>query len=399
MTIDPRQRTRWRGEAKAAHPRPAYRIADIVRGHRKALEAKHALGLDQRRLLGAIAVCRTPALGGHLHHCPSCNTEHPVYHSCRKRGCPNCQALAQEQWIAARAERILPIRHFHLVFTLPSELRRLAKGHPADVYNAFFRIVGEILEELGRTWLKATLGWTMVLHTWKRDLGYHPHIHVLVSAGGLSTDGSTFRSVSGSYLFPGEVMGQLLRGKVLDALRGLFAKGMLPELSSGGFDALMASLARHKSWVVHAEPPFRNADHLLGYLGRYVHRIAISDSRLKEVTPERVTFTTRNGKTASLHPVEFLHRFVQHVPPQGFHKVRHGGLYACTRKGGRLDQARALLEQEAGPVEAEALKSKAAEAIAKLAFEGHRCPDCNGIMVQTSVRLPRLRAPPGGSNV
>jgi hypothetical protein len=383
---------------QAAHSRPVYRIADIVRRHQQALAEKHALSLNQRRLLGAIAVCRTPVLGGHLHHCPSCNTEHPVYHSCRKRGCPNCQALAQEKWIAARSERILPIRHFHLVFTLPSELRRLAKGHPSDVYNAFFRIVGEILEELGQTWLKATLGWTMVLHTWKRDLGYHPHIHVLVSAGGLATDGSTFRPVPGNYLFPGEVMGQLLRGKVLTALRGFFGKGTFPELSTEGFAALMTSLTRHKSWVVHAEPAFRDASHLLGYLGRYVHRIAISDSRLKEVTQERVSFTTRNGKTASLHPVEFLHRFVQHVLPDGFHKVRHGGLYASTRKGGRLDQVRSLVEQGVDPAKAETRKTKAAEMLEKLAFQGHRCPACDSIMMRTSVRLPRLRAPPGGPN-
>lgn len=386
---------------QAAHPRPAYRIADIVRRHLQALEKEHALAQEQKRLLGAIALCRTPAMGGHLHHCPNCATEHPVYHSCRRRGCPNCQALAQEKWIAARAERILPVRHFHLVFTLPSELRRLAKGHPADVYNAFFRIVGEILTELGLTRLKVTLGWTMVLHTWRRDLGFHPHIHALVTAGGLSLDGSEFRNVPGGYLFPGEVMGELLRGKVLEALRRLFAKGAFPELDTESFGALMTSLARHKSWVVHAEPPFRDASHLLGYLGRYVHRIAISDSRLKEVTAERVTFGTRNGQTASLHPVEFLRRFVQHVLPQGFHKVRHGGLYASTRKGGRLDQARVLLEREEGPAAAEGRKRKA-ETLEKPLFEGHRCPDCDGLMEKTNVRLPRLRAqlraPPGGPN-
>ena len=283
-----------------------------------------------------------------------------------------------------------------MVFTLPSELRRLARGHPTDVYNAFFRIVGEILTELGMTRLKAILGWTMVLHTWKRDLGYHPHIHALVTAGGLSLDGSAFRPVRGKYLFPGEVMGELLRGKMLDALRGLFSKGAFPELDGEGFEALMASLARHKSWVVHAEPPFRDATHLLGYLGRYVHRIALSDSRLKEVTPERVTFTTRQGKTATLHPVTFLHRFVQHVLPQGFHKVRHGGLYASTRAGGRLEQARALLEQEIPPAEVEERKARTAETSQRVSFEGHRCPDCDGLLERTTVLIPRPRAPPGG---
>ena len=387
--------------AQAAHrhgapPPPAYRIADIVRRHRRALEGKHVLSLDQRRLLGAIAVCRTPALGGRLHLCLACGAKHPVYHSCRKRGCPNCQALAQERWIAARAVRILPIRHFHVVFTLPAEIRRLARGHPVDLYDAFFRIVGEVLDELGRTRLKATLGWTLVLHTWKRDLGYHPHIHALVTAGGLSPDGSTFRPVRGRYLFPGEVMGRLLRGKMLDALRGLFSKGAFPELDEAAFAALMASLARHESWVVHAEPPFRDATHLLGYLGRYVHRIAISDSRLEAVTPERVTFTTRHGQTASMHPVTFLHRFVQHVLPQGFHKVRHGGLYASTREGGKLEQARALLNQGKPAEEVEKPQARTTETLERLRNEGHRCPDCNGLLEKTNVRIPRPRAPTGG---
>ncbi len=378
--------------------RPAFRIADIVRHHRKALLVTHVLTLDQRRLLGSIAVCRTPALGGHLHYCPTCLEVHPVYHSCRKRGCPNCQALAQEKWIEVRAERILPIKHFHVTFTLPSELRRLAKGHPKDVYNAFFRIVGEILEELALAQYGVQLGWTAVLHTWRRDLGDHPHIHVLVTAGGLLLDGSVFVPIRDTYLFSGEVLGKMLLGKMLDALRGLFAQGAFPELDEDAFEAMMAKSAAHKKWVVNVQRPFRDASHLLGYLGRYVHRIALSDSRLKEVTPDRVTFTTRDGKTASMRPVMFLHRFLQHVLPQGFHKVRHGGLYASTRKGGRLDQARALLEQQIDPVEAEKKKAETAETLAKFAFEGQRCPVCNGIMVPMNVSMPRLRAPPGETN-
>ena len=378
-----------------AHPRPAYRIADIVRRHHKELEASHFLNLDQRRLLWFIVACRTPAMGGHLHYCPNCDKLHPVYHSCGMRGCPNCQALDQEKWIAARSARILPIRHFHVIFTLPSELRRLARGHPKDIYNAFFRVVGAVLEELGRTWLKSALGWTMVLHTWKRDLGDHPHLHVIVTAGGLLLDGSGFRHVEGTYLFPGEVMGILLQGKMMDALRHLFAEGAFPELDAAAFETLMDSLWRPKGWVVHAEPPFRDANHLLGYLSRYVHRIAISDSRIVEVTPDKVTFTTRDGKTKTLHPVEFLYRFVQHVLPKGFHKVRHGGLYASTRKGGRLEQARALLEQEIAPEESEKRTRKIAEKLEELAFKGHPCPDCGSIMERTRVRIPPLRAPPG----
>jgi hypothetical protein len=380
------------------HPRPAFRIADIFRRHRKQLEAKYVLNLDQRRLLGAIVVCRTPALGGHVAVCRSCAAQHSVWHGCRKRGCPTCQALAQEKWIAARRERILPIRHFQVVFTLPSELRWLALYHPALIYNAFFRAVGEIFAELGKTELGVTLGWTLVLHTWKRDMGVHIHIHAIVTAGGLLLDGSAFKQVAGSYLFSGEVMGELLRGKMLDALRDLQAEDAFPELEAEDFDALMASLARHPSWVVHAEPPFRDPSHLLNYLGRYVYRIAVSDSRLVDVKPDLVTFTTKDGKTSSVPPVEFMHRFLQHVLPQGFHKVRHGGLYASTRKGGRLEQARTLLEQEVEAEELDRWKRETVETLEKLEAEGPPCPDCGGVLRLTSLRIPALRAPPGGSH-
>jgi hypothetical protein len=203
------------------------------------------------------------------------------------------------------------------------------------------------------------------------------------------------RSASGIYLFSGDVMGQLLRGKMLDALRAQRAKKAFPELDDRAFDDLMTSLARHKSWVVHAEAPFRDPAHLLNYLGRYVHRIGLSDSRLVAATPERVTFTTRHGQTASMDPVTFLHRFLQHVLPQGFRKVRHGGLYGSTRKGGRLDQARTLLEQEVEPEVLEQWKNETAERLEKLVEEGPPCPDCGGVLVPTGRRLPASRAPPG----
>jgi hypothetical protein len=211
-------------------------------------------------------------------------------------------------------------------------------------------------------------------------------------------DGSAFLPIRDTYLFSGNAMGEMLQGKMMEALRQLFAKGTFPEHDAGEFEALMTSTWQSKGWVVHVEPPFRDASHLLGYLGRYVYRIAISDSRLVDVTPEKVIFKTKDGKTKTLHPVEFLFRFVQHVLPKGFHKVRHGGLYASTRKGGRLDQARALIMQKVDPIEAEKQKTKTAEMLEKLTFEGHRCPVCAEIMLKTSVSIPRLRAPPGGMN-
>lgn len=363
-----------------AFPRPRYDIADIVRQHRPALEAQQRLSRPQKRVLTAISRCRTAALGGHLEVCTGCGREHPAYNSCRNRHCPKCQALAQQKWIDARAARILPVRHFHLVFTPPSELRPLALRHPAEIYTALFRATSELLLELGRTHLKAALGLTMVLHTWTRDLRFHPHIHVLTTAGGLSMDGRRFIHVRKDFLFHVEVMGRLLRGKMLDALRKLQQEGAFPELSPSAFNHLMASLARHKSWVVYAKAPFRRSQHVLSYLGRYTHRVGIANSRLVEVTTDHVTFRTKHGKTATLHPVDFLRRFIQHVLPDGFHKIRHAGLYASARPGGLLERAKALLPRPKGPQDSEPAPVD----------EPRRCTHCGGQILRLPLTvLPR----------
>jgi hypothetical protein len=362
------------------HPRPRYDIADIVRAHRPDLEARQFLSRDQKRVLTAISRCRTAALGGHLEVCTGCGREHPVYNSCRNRHCPKCQAAAQQKWIDARSERILNIPHFHLVFTLPSELKPLARRHPAAVYNALFRAASELLLELGRSRLKATLGLTLVLHTWTRDLRFHPHVHVLATAGGLSLDGKRFVHARKDYLFPVEVMGRLLRGKMLDALRGLHRKGAFPELGKRAFGRLMASLAAHKCWVVYAKAPFRCSQHVLSYLGRYTHRVGIANSRLLDLGPGHVTFRTRGKGTATLHPVDFLARFIQHVLPDNFHKIRHAGLYASPSL---LEPARALLPTR-----------PAIKVPEPSTDEPTRCPHCGGLIQRIRLaRAPPLEAP------
>jgi hypothetical protein len=367
-------------------PRPRHDIADIVRAHRPALERRQYLSRSQKRVLTAIARCRTAALGGHLEVCTDCGREHPVYNSCRNRHCPKCQAAAQQKWIDARAARILAIPHFHLVFTLPSELKFLAQWHPVEIYGALFRCVSELLLELGRTRLQAILGLTLVLHTWTRDLRFHPHLHVLATAGGLSLDGSRFIHIRPSkrrkvFLFHVKAMGRLLRGKMLDALRELQAKGAFPELDQAAFDRLMARLARHKSWIVYAKAPFRRSQHVLSYLGRYTHRVGIANSRLIDVGPEHVTFRTKGDGTATLHPVVFLARFIQHVLPDGFHKIRHAGLYACAQAGGPLEGARCLLP--AAPISKEPTHPEGVP----------RCPQCGGLILR--IPLSALaRSPP-----
>ena len=389
------------GVVLATAGRPPFDIADIVRRHRDALEAEQHLTVDQRRVLSAIELCRTAALGGHVDVCRSCGYEHYHYHSCRNRHCPKCQALSQEKWIAARSERLLPVRHFHVVFTLPSELRTLAKYRPRELFAALFASASATLLELGRSRLGARLGVTMVLHTWTRDLRFHPHVHAIVTAGGLALDGSRWKSSSTEYLFPvEEVMGVVLRGKMISALRRLQREGLFDDFDDfrdpEAFERLITRLAG-TSWVVYAKKSFREARHVVAYLGRYTHRVAISNSRLVDVTDETVTFRTKDGEVVTLPAIDFVRRFVQHVLPERLHKIRHYGLYsgAHARSGGDLDKARALLPTpNTGPTPpltaatwSELLRRLTGRDVAS-------CPVCGGALERRPLPLASCRDPP-----
>ena len=336
-------------------------------------------------MLTAISRCRTAALGGHKLVCEQGDYERIAYNSCRDRHCPKCQALAQERWIAARSRRILALGHFHVVFTLPAELRILARLHPKVVYQAMLRAVAETLLDLGRTRKGLTFGLTLILHTWTRELAFHPHVHVLVSAGGLSLDGGSFIRLKHRYLFPGAMLSEVFRGKVLAALGAHREKGGFPELERAAYGRLVASVA-DKDWVAHVRKPFRKSSHVLQYLGRYTHRVGIANSRLLEVTDEQVTFRTKHGRTATLEPVEFLARLVQHVLPPGFRKIRHAGLYASAQAGGLLEQARqALGEVKAKPP---------ASTVPRLEKEMRACPVCGGMLHRIRLEAATARAPP-----
>ena len=346
-----------------------------------------------------MALCRTAELGGHVDVCRSCGFERPAYNSCRNRHCPKCQALRQERWIAARTERLLPVRHFHVVFTLPSELRALGKCFPRELFGALFSAASETLLELGDSRLGARLGVTMVLHTWTRELRFHPHVHALVTAGGLALDDSRWAPSHRKYLFPVEVMGALLRGKMLAALRALHARGVFASFSDfddpEGFDRLMQKLARAKRWIVYAKRPFARVDHVLKYLGRYTHRVGISNGRLVDASDEAVTFRTKYGKTVTVTPVEFLRRFVQHVLPDGFHKIRHYGLYA-----GAADEARIAVRDSLAPTAPARTTTTApastwdAHLRAITGRDVHHCPHCGGDVEHRPVPVPIGRGPP-----
>lgn len=383
-------------DCPASAGRPRFDIADIVRQHRAALEADEHLTLAQRRVLSAMALCRTAELGGHVDVCRSCGFERPAYNSCRNRHCPKCQALRQEKWISARTERLLSVRHFHVVFTLPSELRALARHAPREVFGALLSSASETLLELGETRLGARLGVTMVLHTWTRELRFHPHVHALVTAGGLALDGARWSPSNRKYLFPVKVMAALLRGKMLAALRALHARGAFTRFSDfeepEGFARLMQRLASAKRWIVYAKRPFARVDHVLTYLGRYTHRVGISNSRLVDVSTDAVTFRTKNGKTVTVTPVEFLRRFVQHVLPDGFHKIRHYGLYA-----GAAEEARHAAQQLLAPevTATSAPTSPWSQQLREVTGRDvHHCPQCGDAIEHSPVPARIGRAPP-----
>ena len=385
--------------------RPRFDIAEIVRQHRTTLEAEHHLTLAQSRVLSAIALCRTAALGGHVDTCPSCGFEHPAYNSCRNRHCPKCQALRQERWIAARTERLLPVRHFHVVFTLPSEIRALGKTYPRQIFGALFSAASDTLADLGESRLHARPGVTMVLHTWTRDLRFHPHVHALVTAGGLAEDNSHWVPSNGKYLLPVKVMGLLLRGKMMAAVRALHAAGIFASFKDfagpDSFDRLMQKLASAK-WIVYAKKPFGRVDHVIQYLGRYTHRVGMANSRLVDVRDDAVTFRTKDGKTATLAPVEFLRRFVQHVLPEGFHKIRHFGLYAGAADAARRQSLEGLSPSAPASVVAqkETVSESWEEDLQQLTGRDiNRCPRCGGLIEHRLVAATPTRGPPVATEI
>ena len=330
------------------------RVADVVRAFGGRCRREHVLTDEQSRVLARIQLCRTPALGGHLEICDSCGFEQLILHGCRDRHCPSCQSLAQAKWVEQRSATMLPTGHFHVVFTLPEQLRPVVLGNRRLLFSILFDTASATLLELGRNpkWLGAQLGITAVLHTWTRELLLHPHLHCIVTAGGLSADATAWRTLSNpQFLFPLDVIGALFRGKFLDALRDAHVRGKLrlegpcAHLSQpGAFAQLIAQLYATK-WLPFAQAPLAGPKHLFQYLGRYIYRVGISDERLIDVNTNTVTFHTKDGKTCTLDGPDFVYRFLQHVLPRGFTKVRHYGLYASSNVSTRLAKARALLQR------------------------------------------------------
>ena len=365
--------------------RPRHEVAEIFRTHGADYRRAHGLTPEQLKVMHAIEACRTEKLGGHLYVCDQCHHELGAYNSCRNRHCPTCQSLNQARWIEQRKERVLDVQHFHVVFTLPSQLRPVVFLNRKKLFDLLFASAAQTLLELGQDpdRLGVQLGVTVVLHTWSRKLHFHPHVHCVVTAGGLATKGSErFIHSPHDFLFPLPVMRQLFRGKFLDGLRKLYDAGELELVGScrdledtEAFRILTDSLYR-KDWVAYCEPPFGGAVGVFEYLGRYTHRIGISNHRIIDVGDNHVTFRTKGDQQETASPQDFIRRFLLHVLPKGYVKIRHFGLMASANVNTKLVRAHQLL----GSKTPEDAAPKASDWLEHLfiltGFDLLQCPRC-----------------------
>ena len=382
----------------AGGTRPRYELADIVRRYGARYRHTHMVSGPQEVVLRALARCRTAALGGHVEACDACGATRIAYNSCRNRHCPKCQGGARLKWLAAQHARLLPVPYFHLVFTLPHELNALLRVNPRRLYALLFRAAAATLQTFSRDdrHLGAELGVTAVLHTWGQNLTQHVHVHCVVTGGGLSPDGRRWVSSRPGFLFPVRALSRVFRGKFLAGLRRLRTRQTLR--FAGECAALAESAAwtrwlqtlRTCDWVVYAKPPFGGPERVLHYLSRYTHRVAIANSRLVAFEAGRVSFKwkdyRREGQDRyglmTLDGDEFIRRFLLHVLPNGFHRIRHYGLFANTARADNIARARRLLDAAppAPPTEPEA------------APVPKQCPCCGGRLILTEA-FERGRAP------
>jgi hypothetical protein len=339
--------------------RPKLEVADVFRLYGENYRQKHGASLStaQRRVMTAIEVCRTAALGGHLERCDSCRYERPCYDSCRDRHCPKCQSLARANWIEKRKTEILNCEYFHAVFTLPEDIAALAYQNKDLVYSILFRATAETLSTIAADpkHLGAEIGFFAVLHTWGQNLLFHPHLHCVVPGGGISPDGTRWVSCRPGFFLPVRVLSRLFRRLFLTYLQEAFDTGQLHFFSS--LEALHDPKAfaryldpvRKQEWVVYAKPPFAGPQQVVDYVGRYTHRVAISNHRLVGIQDGQVKFRWRDyrdnnqQKTMVLSADEFIRRFLLHILPSGFHRIRYYGFLGNRYRKQKLEHCRQLL--------------------------------------------------------
>ena len=392
--------------------RPALEVADIFRAHGPAWRdaQRGHLSLAQLKVMSAIAQCRTAALGGHVLRCGGCGLDQVSYNSCRNRHCPKCQSSAAKRWLDARQADLLPVEYYHVVFTLPAPIADIAYQNKAALYGLLFDIAAETLQRIAADpkHLGASIGATLVLHTWGSALTHHPHVHGIVPGGGLAPDGSRWVACRPGFFLSVRVLSRLFRRRFLEELQRLHDVGALRFFGEhavlaepAAFKAWLAPLSKCE-WVVYAKRPFAGPQAVLAYLSRYTHRVAISNSRLLAMDERGVTFRWKDyrakdgakGKTRhkamTLSPQEFMRRFLLHVLPGGFHRIRHYGLLANSNRRDDLALARQLLQVPPTPAEAAAGDATASPAPTFV------CAHCGRAMtvLQVFLRDCSIRAPP-----
>lgn len=392
--------------------RPKLEIADIFRAHGPAWRQANAghISLSQLKVMSAIEACRTEALGGHVAGCAKCGHHHIAYNSCKNRHCPKCQGPAARDWMEARAEDLLPVEYFHVVFTLPAEIAQIAYWNKKAVYGLLFKASAETVMTIAADpkRMGARLGMTSVLHTWGSALSHHPHIHMIVPGGGVSPDGTRWVACKPGFFLHVRVLSRLFRRLFLEGMVDLHQAGQLAffgdlaGLAEAKAFATWLTPFRKSEWVVYAKPPFGGPEAVLAYLSRYTHRVAISNARLVSADAQTVAFRWKDYRIKSgdrqkvmrLATPEFIRRFLIHVLPDGFHRIRHYGLLASSTRRANITKIRALLcvqraEQTAAPrPEAEIIPLTLREP----------CPRCGGTMRIIEIfrrgQKPMSRAPP-----
>ena len=385
--------------------RPTLEVADVLRRHGAAFLNRNDahLGRVERRVMAAIEACRTPALGGHVEQCDDCGLVRCAYNSCRNRHCPKCQGLARAAWLEARQAELLPVPYFHVVFTMPPAAAEIAFQNKRVVYAILFRAAADAMRDVAANprHLGAEIGAVAVLHSWGQTMTYHPHLHCIVPAGGLSSDQTRWVACRPGFLLPVRVLSRRFREIFVARLRVAFAagelrfSGVLATLAEPAVFAARLAVLLGVEWVVYAKPPFAGPEPVLAYLGRYTHRVAIANSRLIRLTDSAVEFTWKDyrdsGKTKvmTLNAEEFIRRFLLHTVPDGFHRIRHIGFLANGHRTEKLALCRTLLAvPRSEPPVAEPYRERLRR------LTGHAldvCPDCGGAMLE---RGPLPRRPP-----
>ena len=391
--------------------RPQLEVAEVFRRYGAAYRQQHAgsLSRGQRRVMSAIELCRTAALGGHLEECDCCGHPRPAYHSCRNRHCPKCQSLARAQWLEDRQAELLPVEYFHVVFTVPEEIAALAYQNKEVVYGILFRATAETLRTLAADpqHLGAEIGFFAVLHSWGQNLLHHPHLHCVVPGGGLAPDGKRWIACRPGFFLPVNVLSCLFRRLFLDYLQAAFEQGQRHFFSSlerlrdpHAFAHYLAPL-RQIDWVVHAKPPFGGPEQVLNYLGRYTHRVAISNNRLLDIEDGKITFRWKDyrhndrPRVMTLEADEFIRRFLLHVLPDGFQRIRHYGFLAHRYRKAKLGLCRQLLGVALTAVVKRQDQPDYRDLYEKLTGRSLRdCPVCHAGHMVVIASLPASGRPP-----